>query len=50
MPKEFDDCVKNGGKVVTADAGKHHYIHGCQMKGGKMVWGERKKKKPEPKK
>jgi hypothetical protein len=51
MPQAFLNCVKNGGRMFTVDAGKHHYIHGCQPKGGgKAVYGERKAKKSEKKK
>jgi hypothetical protein len=45
MPKEFMDCVKNGGRVFTVGMGKDKYMHGCQPKGGgKAVYGEMKKK------
>lgn len=51
MPKPFMDCVKNGGRVFTVEAGEHHFVHGCKPKGGgKAVYGERKKKKGENKK
>ena len=51
MPAEFLRCVKEGGKVFTVEAGKHHYVHGCQPKnGGKAVYGERKLKKSASKK
>ena len=46
MPEAFMRCVKDGGKVFTVEAGRHHYVHGCKPKGGgKAVYGERKKKK-----
>lgn len=46
MPKVFDDCVKNGGKVFTVKIGKDKYVHGCRIKGSKKaVYGEMKKKK-----
>lgn len=42
-------CVKEGGKIFTAAAGKHHFVHGCvPKKGGKAVYGERKLKKSAP--
>ncbi len=51
MPKEFNDCVKNGGKVTTVsgpskDHGlkKDEYVHYCTIN-GKTYRGEVKKKK-----
>jgi len=43
MPKAFDDCVANGGKVrtMTPEAGK--YMHVCFPRGGgPSVAGEMK--------
>ena len=45
MPAAFLDCIKNGGRVFTVEAGEHHFVHGCKPKGGgKAVYGERKKR------
>lgn len=44
MPKEFDDCIKKGGKVRTKNVGKGQYMHICFM-GGKSYAGEVKTKK-----
>jgi len=41
MPKEFEDCVKNGGRVRTISPKEGTYIHVCYPKGGgKPVSGE----------
>lgn len=45
MPKEFTDCQKNGGKIVTKSLPGNKYVHGCKGKDGKMVWGEIKERK-----
>lgn len=34
MPKEFDNCVKAGGKVRTRRVDSKHYMHVCIPKGG----------------
>lgn len=45
MPKEFDACVKAGGKVRTKTLGKGKYMHICIPKGGgSSVAGEVKTK------
>jgi len=44
MPKEFDDCVKAGGKVRTKTLSGGKYIHIC-YKDGKSHAGEVKTKK-----
>ena len=43
MPKPFEDCLKNGGKVRTKDLPNNKYIHIC-FKGGKSYAGEVKTK------
>ncbi len=46
MPKEFEMCVKNRGKVFTVEMGKGKYRHGCKMSAeGKAVYGEIKMRK-----
>ena len=49
MPKEFDDCVKNGGKVRTKKLEADKYMHICFI-GGKSYAGEVKTKIPHYKK
>ena len=44
MPKAFDDCVKNGGKVRTITLGGNKYRHVCTLK-GKVSYGHIKTKK-----
>lgn len=44
MPKSFNDCVKNGGRVRAKSIGKTRYIHIC-FKDGKSYQGEVKVKK-----
>lgn len=46
MPKSFDNCVKNGGKVrtIVIDEKKGTYMHVC-YKGGHSYPGEVRKKK-----
>lgn len=39
MPKAFDDCVKNGGKVRTKKLGGMKYMHICFIN-GKSYAGE----------
>ena len=34
MPKSFDDCQKNGGKIRTKKLGGGKFIHICFPKGG----------------
>ena len=43
MPKEFDACVKNGGKVRTKSLKDNKYMHIC-FKDGKSYAGEVKEK------
>jgi putative hemolysin len=47
MPKEFTDCVKNGGKVVTKKLKNGKYIRICYDKKGNSHAGEVMKKKTE---
>lgn len=44
MPKEFDMCVNNGGKVRTKSLGNGEYIRMCFLN-GKSYAGEVKKYK-----
>jgi hypothetical protein len=46
MPKEFDDCVKRGGKIHTETLANDKYQHVCVI-GGKFFYGEVKTKKKE---
>ena len=39
MPKDFDKCVKNGGRVRTKKLSKGEYIHICFIN-GKSYAGE----------
>ena len=39
MPKDFEDCVKNGGKVKTKKLSKNKYIKICYLN-GKSYSGE----------
>jgi hypothetical protein len=48
MPKSFDNCVKNGGKVVTIKPnGKNGktYVHACKRPSGTWAVGHFKKAK-----
>lgn len=45
MPKNFNDCVKDGGKVITKRLKHGRYMHICFDKKGKAFPGEIKKKK-----
>lgn len=46
MPKEFDECVRKGGKVRTETLSGNRYRHVCYPKGGgKPVKGYVKVKK-----
>lgn len=47
MPKAFEDCIKNGGKVVTKKLKDDKYINICYDKKGNSYPGEVKKKKKE---
>ena len=45
MPKEFMDCVKSKGRVVTRDIKGNKYVKICYDKDGKSYTGEIKLKK-----
>jgi len=46
MPKAFENCVANGGRVITKSVNKDQYLHICYPKGGgPSVSGEVKTKK-----
>jgi hypothetical protein len=46
MPKQFDDCVSGGGKVITKRVNAENYMHICYPKGGGApIAGEEKKYK-----
>lgn len=47
MPKEFDECVKNGGKVRTQQLMNNRYRRTCTIN-GKTYFGYIKKKKSPP--
>ena len=44
MPKAFNQCVKNGGRVRTLKLGGNKYRHVCYL-GGKKFLGHIKTKK-----
>jgi len=44
-PSPFNNCVKNGGKVVTKQLKGNKYMHICYDKNGKAYPGEIKTKK-----
>lgn len=50
MPKDFEDCVKNGGKVRTKNLKNNKYIHICYDKNGNSFSGEVMTKKKDSKK
>lgn len=43
MPKEFEQCVKNGGRVRTKTLSQNRYMHICFLN-GKSYAGEVKTK------
>lgn len=45
MPKDFMDCVKNKGRVVTKSLKGNRYVKICYGKDGKSYTGEVKSKK-----
>ena len=45
MPREFESCVKSGGRVRTLRVGKDKYKHICYRDDGKSFAGHTKKKK-----
>lgn len=50
MPKDFTDCVKSGGRVVTKNLKNNKYIHICYDKNGNSHSGEVKTKQKRKKK
>jgi hypothetical protein len=50
MPQDFENCVKNGGRVVTKSLKKNKYIHICYDKKGNSYSGEVMTKKTDKKK
>lgn len=46
MPKPFEDCVKNGGRVRTKTLSGGRYMHICYLN-GKSYTGEVKQRKGE---
>ena len=44
MPKEFDMCANNGGRIRTKELGNGKYMHICFLK-GKSYAGDVKTKK-----
>ena len=46
MPKAFEDCVKNGGRVRTKKLSGGRYMHICFLN-GKSYAGEVKTKEKE---
>lgn len=44
MPKDFTDCIKEGGRVRTKELSEDRYMHIC-FKDGKSYAGEVKEKK-----
>jgi len=45
MPKDFLECIANGGHVITVKHGEEKYQHVCYDKKGKPHYGEIKEKK-----
>lgn len=45
MPKSFDKCVEEGGRVVTIKPKKGYYMHICWDKKGNSHAGEVKEDK-----
>ena len=45
MPKDFTDCVKNGGKIVTKQLKGNRYLKICYDKNGNSYSGEIKRRK-----
>jgi tartrate dehydratase alpha subunit/fumarate hydratase class I-like protein len=46
MPKEFDSCMANGGRVITKRVNDKEYMHICYPKGGgPSIAGETKQYK-----
>jgi len=49
MPEEFDNCVRNGGKVRTKNLKNNKYIRICYDKGGNSYAGEVMDRRKNPK-
>jgi len=47
MPKAFERCVKNGGRVRTIKHGKNKYQHICYINGESYEGEVKTKKKKE---
>ena len=47
MPKEFDRCIKNGGKVRRVSIDKDRYANVCVDKNGKTHFGEVRRKEDD---
>ena len=45
MPREFDEAVRRGGKVITRKLKDGRYMHLVKAKGGKWIAGEVHEKK-----
>lgn len=45
MPKDFDKCVNEGGRVRTMPLSKGRYMHVCYDKAGKSHAGEVKQRR-----
>ena len=45
MPKDFDKCQREGGKIITQKLSGGKYIHICYDKNGKSHAGYPKNKK-----
>ena len=44
MPKDFNACIEEGGKVITKRLKNGKYIHLCKDKEGKWHSGEIKER------
>lgn len=49
MPKEFDECVKKGGKVRTISLPGGRYVHVCYLNGKSYRGHVKTRKKPDKK-
>lgn len=45
MPRGFDNCVNQGGRVITKRLSKNRYIHICYADNGKSYSGKVKKRR-----
>lgn len=39
MPKDFEACVRHGGKTRTVSIDKRKYMHVCKKRNGKWTRG-----------